>query len=1069
MNLRRIFATAALIALAACSAPDPSSSPPCEGDCADAGAAADATPDAPAEPDVEGDDAPDAETARSHRDPGFERLVSVPKRVEVQANQIARHDLYADTGNGGETHWRCAADAAAAASTGNGGETHWRCDVADNGGETHWRCWNDPVATRAAADTGNGGETHWRCTARDVADTGNGGETHWRCVADALRPWRCAPIAWDMLSLGRGFGCGLSEGRVLCWGDHQIRDRAPEGADFVRVAAGDDAVCAINAEGRPTCWNRSGQTNQRDVFGSNWTGWTMARGGSCGRRGDGEVTCWHDPTVETGPPPGPYLSIDAAGHHTCGLTPEGAALCWGSLTSTVVADAPQVSGLKAVTVGDRHACWLDRGGLVGCWGEDDQGQVSAPDEGPWEMVAARGAHTCALTPTGSVRCWGANAQGQLDVVPGEYAQVVAGAHSNCGLDARRFATCWGRSHVEEVSPVCDAAGFAGIAEDNACGGCDDLGDAPLIEACGVCGEGKTRCVDANALGCFGDIENACGGCRPLTATPGQACGGCDGGRWRCDGADSVQCSCGDAAWDAVAAGQRFTCGLTTAGDVRCWGRGDRGQLDAPDAPMTAIAAGWSHACGVRASDGLVSCWGWDRVPGLLSPPSEALTGVVVGEAHACGLNEAGLPRCWGQSNLQQLDAPNEPMRILAAGRAHTCGLRLSDDTPVCWGDGALGQLDAPAIPLESLTAGSDHTCGLDFDGAPRCWGDNTAGQLFDAPGGDDPLPPGQELTTIAAAAVTTCAQTRDGTLRCVGDVSQGQDRVNLDGQPLTLTSGYDHLCGVTAAGQLTCWGGGDLGQTRSPRARMVQLAAGVQATCGLDEGGNVSCWGALAATEPRLATLSLGRGVGCGVDLLTQALTCWGPDPTLQTGVPEGEFVAVSVGSFHACALRADQTIACWGEEASDRLRAPLGRYREVSVGDAHACALDLDRRLSCWGNDLYGQLQHPDGAFLAVTSGSRHACALGVDGRVTCWGLIDPLTVPEGRFAAIAAGQEHTCALPAGGGATVCWGDGAQGQTAPLPGASRSLTAGDAHTCALDATGSAICTSMLLSSDSPR
>jgi alpha-tubulin suppressor-like RCC1 family protein len=124
--------------------------------------------------------------------------------------------------------------------------------------------------------------------------------------------------------------------------------------------------------------------------------------------------------------------------HTCALTVEGEALCWGSnaagqlgisFLEAAKSSTPISSSLGAAFValssGGSHTCALSSEGRVLCWGDNSEGQLgdgniadsSAPvlALGIHDTVAlsAGFAHTCAVLNTGKVFCWGSGKFGQL--------------------------------------------------------------------------------------------------------------------------------------------------------------------------------------------------------------------------------------------------------------------------------------------------------------------------------------------------------------------------------------------------------------------------------------------------------------------------------------------------------------------------------------------------------------------------------------------------------------------------------------------------------------------------------
>ena len=131
---------------------------------------------------------------------------------------------------------------------------------------------------------------------------------------------------------------------------------------------------------------------------------------------------------------------------------------------------------------------------------------------------------------------------------------------------------------------------------------------------------------------------------------------------------------------AIAAGDRHTCALVTAGGVQCWGNNSFSQLGNDSTtysftpldvlglsgPASAIAAGLSHTCAVMSAGG-VQCWGDNSSSQLgndstTSSPtpldviglSGSVTAIAAGFAHTCAVTSAGGVQCWGDNYFGQL-------------------------------------------------------------------------------------------------------------------------------------------------------------------------------------------------------------------------------------------------------------------------------------------------------------------------------------------------------------------------------------------------------------------------------
>jgi serine/threonine protein kinase/alpha-tubulin suppressor-like RCC1 family protein len=286
-------------------------------------------------------------------------------------------------------------------------------------------------------------------------------------------------------------------------------DAGPDAAGMIatRLSAGGKHTCAVARAGVAICWGANergqlgtaaGQNSTGPVRNPDIRGLTAIVSGAqhtCGIRDDGSAICWgaNDRGQLGAATPGRQLSADAvtvaggrsfttltAGdRHTCGLTADGTAWCWGDNGSDQLGTGSsgftpaQVRGgkkFRVLAAGAKHTCGIGTDGAVLCWGDGFSGQLGrGARESQREPVAvdldvkatdvASGReHACAVAQTGRVWCWGGNRAGEVGdgstserLSPREaqtprgtrFTSVVAGADFTCALAEGGAGYCWG--------------------------------------------------------------------------------------------------------------------------------------------------------------------------------------------------------------------------------------------------------------------------------------------------------------------------------------------------------------------------------------------------------------------------------------------------------------------------------------------------------------------------------------------------------------------------------------------------------------------------------------------------
>ncbi len=221
----------------------------------------------------------------------------------------------------------------------------------------------------------------------DVGQIGNGGGGDvWHLDEDVVYAPTLVTGGHKFASVhaGGGHTCGLKQsGLAFCWGTNIYGQLGQTTMDagflpvlvtdqvtFASLAVGDDHTCGLTQTGVAYCWgaNHLGQLGigssdrtvrePKQVSGGHTFTTLVARSHTCGVTTDGTAYCWGsnvDGRLGIGTATGPdqctpigtstpvscatvpaavaggflFTSITAGGAHTCGLTRQGIAYCWG--------------------------------------------------------------------------------------------------------------------------------------------------------------------------------------------------------------------------------------------------------------------------------------------------------------------------------------------------------------------------------------------------------------------------------------------------------------------------------------------------------------------------------------------------------------------------------------------------------------------------------------------------------------------------------------------------------------------------------------------------------------------
>jgi alpha-tubulin suppressor-like RCC1 family protein len=352
-----------------------------------------------------------------------------------------------------------------------------------------------------------------------------------------------------------------------------------------------------------------------------------------------------------------FKSISAGKYHTCGLTENGEAWCWGlnstgqlgAFTDNIGVGVPvRVGGgmpFKMITAGELHTCGIGMDDGAYCWGINQFGVL-----GVTEVTSTCGGSPCSPTP---VRAVGTRTFVTLD----------AGASHTCGTETGGATVCWGANIWGELgSEMLGVGSTSGITVSS-------TRTFPRLSA----GYRFSCALDAGAeLLCWGTGEEG-----QLATTDISNCDSPSIGRFHCSATPVPANS--QLRFSSISVGAAFGCGISTTATLHCWGYNGQGQLGTDDfvtntkpvdvkttGTWSSVTAGYFHACALRPT-GAAFCWGinnsaqigdtsstyFARTPHGVAGGKNFIR-ITAGANHTCGLTAEGEAWCWGGDFVFQL-------------------------------------------------------------------------------------------------------------------------------------------------------------------------------------------------------------------------------------------------------------------------------------------------------------------------------------------------------------------------------------------------------------------------------
>ncbi|MFM6928361.1 MAG: RCC1 domain-containing protein [Bdellovibrio sp.] len=485
-------------------------------------------------------------------------------------------------------------------------------------------------------------------------------------------------------------------------------------------------TCAITTDGDLYCWgsNSNGEVGDGTLVdksspvlidsGIKYSMVSLGGNSSCGITDSGILKCWglsegtasnkrQLPTViDSGQS---YIDVSVSDVSACAVTSGNKLKCWGNNTYSNLGDGSTTTSLapKVIDTNENYSSVTVRGGTLN----------------------AHATSACGITTSGSLKCWGNN-NGQMVFGTGTaynsflyinqsltFSKISVGEYSMCGITPSKNLYCWGANNTGQLGDRTQI-----------------LRDYPVL----IDPNKKYLMVDAgSSTNSSSNTGYACG----ITTTNELKCWGLNDSSKLGDGTTVTRIKPKvidyGVQYSTVSVGSTHTCAVTTGGVLKCWGANAKGQLgigstaakstptvvDAPTTYSSVVVSatynnGNVHTCGIT-TDGDLKCWGSNNqgqlgdgttnsslVPIPIDSPvkySQIKIGAGFLQGFTCGITTGQKIKCWGNNSNGVLGVGDTTQRL--------------SPTPV----------DA-ANSYKALAAKGENACAVTNAGRMRCWGYN---------------------------------------------------------------------------------------------------------------------------------------------------------------------------------------------------------------------------------------------------------------------------------------------------------------------------------------------------------